>query len=247
MLYHVQIGDTLTDIAGRVGTTVQTLVDINGIVDPNLIFVGQVLITPSASYLKSNQTFGGRQQLPLSTRYPGCVGPTVPRIQGYPQARTRKMYDEVIDQFAVETNPRYAPTTLSTQCNVFVWDVTRAMSAEIPHVLTKTIDARASTEEYVWLTANSMGTWLEGQGSLHGWRRVVADDAQRFANLGHPTIASLFQSPIGHIGIVRPGEMLNGPALAQAGRHNHSHAFVYDHFPKRGTRFFVNDSGRSRN
>ena len=41
--YTVQSGDTLSEIAVRYGTTVNTLVALNGISNPNLIYVGQVL------------------------------------------------------------------------------------------------------------------------------------------------------------------------------------------------------------
>jgi LysM repeat protein len=44
--YVVQPGDNLTRIAARFGTTVQALVQANNIVNPNLIYVGQVLIIP---------------------------------------------------------------------------------------------------------------------------------------------------------------------------------------------------------
>jgi LysM repeat protein len=46
--YVVQPGDTLTRIAARFGTTVQALVQANNIVNPNLIYVGQVLIIPGS-------------------------------------------------------------------------------------------------------------------------------------------------------------------------------------------------------
>jgi hypothetical protein len=46
----------------------------------------------------------------------------------------------------------------------------------------------------------------------------------------------------GHIGTVRPGELLNGPELAQAGTENVNYAHVYDFFPNEGTQFFVNDA-----
>ena len=44
--YTVQSGDTLSGIANRFGTTVNTLVQLNNISNPNLIYVGQVLVLP---------------------------------------------------------------------------------------------------------------------------------------------------------------------------------------------------------
>jgi LysM repeat protein len=46
--YVVQSGDTLSRIASRFGTTVAVLVQLNNIPNPNLIYVGQVLIVPGA-------------------------------------------------------------------------------------------------------------------------------------------------------------------------------------------------------
>lgn len=60
----VQPGDTLGNIARRYGTTVTAIAQANNIVNPNLIFVGQVLIIP----------LGG--QLPPTAVPPGPV-PTV--------------------------------------------------------------------------------------------------------------------------------------------------------------------------
>lgn len=48
--YTVQWGDTLSQIALDYGTTVQSLVDLNNIANPNLIYVGQRLI------IRTNQT-----------------------------------------------------------------------------------------------------------------------------------------------------------------------------------------------
>jgi LysM repeat protein len=47
--YVVVAGDTLTGIALRFGTTVNALVQANGIVNPNLIYVGQVLNIPGGT------------------------------------------------------------------------------------------------------------------------------------------------------------------------------------------------------
>ncbi|RIK23107.1 MAG: hypothetical protein DCC51_04165 [Anaerolineae bacterium] len=46
--YVVQPGDTLSRIARQYGTTVEAIAQANNIVNPNLIFVGQVLVIPGA-------------------------------------------------------------------------------------------------------------------------------------------------------------------------------------------------------
>ena len=43
-VYVVQYGDTLSGIAAKFGTTYQYLAEINGIVDPNVIYVGQEIV-----------------------------------------------------------------------------------------------------------------------------------------------------------------------------------------------------------
>lgn len=48
--YTVRPGDSLSKIAARYGTTTQTLMQLNGIYNPNHIFVGQVLKIPGANY-----------------------------------------------------------------------------------------------------------------------------------------------------------------------------------------------------
>ena len=47
--YTVKSGDTLSRIAAKYGTTVAKLVEINGIKNPNLIRVGQVLRLPGGA------------------------------------------------------------------------------------------------------------------------------------------------------------------------------------------------------
>lgn len=54
--YIVKAGDTLSGIAMALGTTYQTLATLNGITDPNRIFVGQVIKIPSSEKLASDET-----------------------------------------------------------------------------------------------------------------------------------------------------------------------------------------------
>ncbi|MBL8954131.1 MAG: hypothetical protein JNK82_25365 [Myxococcaceae bacterium] len=153
--------------------------------------------------------------------------------------RSAEEYDAVIDQFAVETNPRYAQRNGNTYCNIFASDVTRAMGAEIPHWVDasgKPVGQGMGTE----LDANATNAWLNQHGSEYGWRQVSAEEAQAMANEGHPVVASWANwGGIGHIGVVRPGDMQNGPALAQAGAQNVNDAHVYDIFPRNGTEFWA--------
>ena len=47
--YTVKWGDTLTALARKYGTTVQSIVDLNNIANPNLIYVGQKLLIKTNS------------------------------------------------------------------------------------------------------------------------------------------------------------------------------------------------------
>ena len=56
--YTVQRGDTLSAIANRYGTTVQELVDINNLANPNLIYPGQTLRILTNSTSNGSETRG---------------------------------------------------------------------------------------------------------------------------------------------------------------------------------------------
>ena len=81
----------------------------------------------------------------FNTRMPGVSGtgqaimpveqwrPVTPAITSSFNSRSPELYRAVIDQFQVETAERYRPfRNGNTYCNIYVWDVTRAMGAEIP-------------------------------------------------------------------------------------------------------------------
>jgi hypothetical protein len=59
--------------------------------------------------------------------------PATPAITSDQSLRSPELYRAVIDQFQVGTAERYRPfRNGNTYCNIYVWDVTRAMGAEIP-------------------------------------------------------------------------------------------------------------------
>jgi LysM repeat protein len=74
--YVIQPGDTLGNIAYQYGTTVQAIMQMNGIVNPDLIYVGQTIMIPVSG-----------QSPILPAPFPGFPGiPGFPGSQpgGYP-------------------------------------------------------------------------------------------------------------------------------------------------------------------
>ncbi|MBI1920947.1 MAG: hypothetical protein HYS23_07670 [Geobacter sp.] len=136
--------------------------------------------------------------------------------------RTAYHYHRVIEQFKLSEMPkRYKVETfdenekkkIRTFCNIFVWDVTRAMVGpvdEIPHWVLG--------EE---MNVNKLVDWLKKEGGAKGWRRLDHRGAQQAADDGHPTVAIWKNTKgHGHVAIVRPGSVGDerGAAIAQAGR-----------------------------
>ena len=151
-------------------------------------------------------------------------------VKSDPSNRSSGRYDDVLNQFAVGVNLRYARRDGNTYCNIFVWDATKAMGAEIPHWV--------NGNE---LDANDTNAWLRNHGAAHGWRKATPAEAQTSANRGEPAVAS-WSNPggIGHIAMVRPGELTgNGPASAQAGGHNFNHGHIANGFGSRHPSYWV--------
>lgn len=151
--------------------------------------------------------------------------PVLARYRSSGGSRSPERYDTIIDQFAVEANQRYrrnAQGRGETYCNIFVWDVTRAMGAEIPHWVTDGGEPMSPTHGLETNTNAAIG-WLHAHGRRHGWREMRMDEAQAHANRGAPAVAVWRNDPgIGHMAIVRPGAATeDGPPLADAGETNH--------------------------
>lgn len=145
-----------------------------------------------------------------------------------PSERNSARYEAVIDQFEVEKNPRYRRDQQGkgeTYCNIFIWDVTRAMGAEIPHWVDQENNATVLGRG-IELDVNGAIQWLQTQES---WKKVDPKNAQDLANQGFPVVATwLNPGGIGHIAVVRPGQYSSneGPAIAQAGGTNFNHGTV---------------------
>jgi LysM repeat protein len=267
--YTVRSGDTLSGIAARHNTTWQELARTNNIQNPNLIRPGQQLTLPGGSPATNNQpaannTAPATTTTPTTTTQPPAIQPgrydgrtpaagtTSQRawvpvdapLQNAPGNRDPNTYAQVLNQFAVGDNPRYARRDGNTYCNIYAWDATRAMGAEIPHWVDRNgrpaaVGASGAHE----LDANGLNSWLNNHGGSNGWRKVSASEAQDAANLGQPSVAS-WRNPggIGHVAMVRPGEVTSrGPAIAQAGGSNFNSGHVADGFGSRQPEYWIHD------
>ena len=155
--------------------------------------------------------------------------------------RSVTTYAGVIDQFNVQSNPRYALYDGYTYCNIFLWDVTRAMGAEIPHWFDNSNgqpipDGRHQSEQDLEMNVSRMIPWLAKYGNSFGWTKIsTASAAQAWANNGKPVIAiGMLTTSNYHVAIVRPGTLdpQKGPATAQAGAANFNFGNVSTGFGK---------------
>ncbi len=177
----------------------------------------------------NDMVFGGSANeavTPFSASKP--ANPVITSQQG---SRSAALYRSVIDQFQVQTNPRYAVNKRGnndTYCNIFLWDVTKAMGAEIPHYVDPaTLEARAYPEVSgaKELNANGIYDWLGSKGADYGWVQVTPEKAQQYANQGFPVVTAWknTQGGHGHVQVVCPSndgayDPSRGVTIAQAGR-----------------------------
>ena len=136
---------------------------------------------------------------PVNTRY---------LTNNYPGQRSAKNYARVIEQFEVENRARYQARDKNTFCNIFVWDVTRAMHAEIPHWVDES-DRPCPMGCGRELQSNATLNWLEKHGHNYGWQEYRGKDMVDLKNhvaRGCPAVAIYRNSSgqPGHIAIVHP-------------------------------------------
>ncbi len=183
------------------------------------------------------QTYDGKTPAPGTTEHRRSY-PTKPPLRGDASSRSQALYDQVLNQFAAGHNPRYAHRGRSTYCNIFVWDVTRAMGAEVPHWVDDAGNPVGFNKGHE-MNANATNRWLNKHGARFGWRKVTLEQGQALANQGKPVVAS-WRNPkpkgIGHIAMIRPGDLdpEAGPWLAQAGAVNSNRVRMFKSKNNRG-------------
>ena len=239
--YEVQPGDSLSRIAAHFGVTLDELLAANKqITNRDLINIGQKINIPGVDAVPVTpvpahaEVFDGHHPAPgtTSTSRALYVHPPLTNSEG---KRDQAIYAQLINQFAVGDNPRYLAGHGKTYCNIFVWDVTRAMGAEVPHW----VDAAGNIAAPGAAGANEINinggvSWMRTRGvPRHNWRSATAAEANDAANKGLVSVV-MWKNPTGghgHTAVVRPGIINSrGPQIAQAGRHNFNMGRVADGF-----------------
>ncbi|MGI4873099.1 MAG: LysM peptidoglycan-binding domain-containing protein [Janthinobacterium lividum] len=245
--YQLVPGDTLDAVAATFHLTLPELLDANQqITNPNLVQVGERINIPCPAGTSAPAalagTYDGIHPAPGTTN-PDKAALIFPPVTSTAANRSQLLYDQVIDQLAVGYNPRYLPGGGCTYCNIFVWDVTRAMDCPIPHwIMPDGTIAAPNQPGASEININGGEVWMLHYGiPAHGWQPADAATAQQYANAGKPAVA-LWQNPAGHghTAIVRAGEVTDrGPATAQAGSVNFNYGHLADGFGSIQPSFYV--------
>lgn len=136
------------------------------------------------------------------------------------EARSAGVLVRVVSQFDVENHERYRPGKPGpTWCNIFAWDVTRALGCEVPHWIR---GKETNANELVQWLAGELPNGGKLQGPAHGWRSCSRADVRARALQGFPclvTYANPNPSRPGHVAVVMPSGVVVGDdiQIAQAG------------------------------
>jgi len=253
-IYEVQPGDTLSKIANKFHISLDDLLQANQqILNPTLIKIGQKINIPGTAPMPQpepapghHETFDGIHPAP-GTVSMARANLNHPPLTNAPGQRDPAIYSQLIDQFAVGNNPRYLPDNGNTYCNIFAWDVSRAMGAEIPHWVDSAGHIMAPDAPHASeININGGVNWMKSHGVMEfGFRSCTPEQAQDAANQGKLAVVMWKNtgSGHGHVAVVRPGSITNkGPAIAQAGRHNFNNGHVRQGFGDLGPlQYFLHD------
>ena len=151
------------------------------------VFKASEMKNSNVEDMSKNSGFANSQHNLRSTQQHLPVQPPITNRVG---ERSPERYNQVLDQFDVENNPRYMKQENRTYCNIFVWDVTRAMNAEIPHwVNAKGEPCKPGEPGSRELNANLTAKWLKEHGEKYGWKEATREEAIAAANAGKPAVA----------------------------------------------------------
>lgn len=180
----------------------------------------------------------------LSPRPMDCPVPWFPidaPVHNPPGRRGPQAYRSVLQALDPAGNPRYTARNGRTFCNIFAWDATRALGAELPHWIFANGDiAPAEATGAVRINCNGLHRWLREHGARHGWRMAALEEAQAAADRGEPTFALWKnpEGPHGHMAFLLPGGT-GGPRFAQAGERNFLDGSFDDSFRGRTVEYWT--------
>ncbi len=160
--------------------------------------------------------------------------------------RSPENYIAAAKQFEVETNPRYVRGHANpgvgkeTYCNIYLWDVTKAMSCEVAHWVDPATGVEVPMGKGVELSANGVCDWFTTHAMEFGWMQCGKQKATLRASLGLPTVV-LWKNTggIGHVAMVLPG--LDFVHIAQAGASNFFDGNLTKSFGNLPVIFFTHD------
>ncbi|MBL8955566.1 MAG: hypothetical protein JNK82_32625 [Myxococcaceae bacterium] len=130
-------------------------------------------------------------------------------VQSREGRRSKKIFHQVLAQFAIGKNPRFDPDGPGKpRGHIFVWDVSRAMNCEVPHFF--------GVKE---LTLAQTVDWLRAEGPSRGWLRADPKAVVELAGKGQLVIALPKEMRLKQMGIVtpEPADKDGRPRLAGAG------------------------------